>query len=200
MSLSRGIRVYYTPPFCVMAEKRDNCVKELCNYLDKVLPKDEFIEKWKQNYDSEFFKKRPILKRTRSVVKNELKERLLQSYSDKYEGIVGELPGIESVDNCVKSIKLLENWIIGNKRNILYFSVLQGQAINVLKQYKRENIGVYLFQHGIHFSVSHCNALVRLFKLNQEFPKLQNCSIEVGTVIKHMKTIKEICKELGWNH
>ena len=181
-----------------MAEQRDNCVKELIYYLDTTYPSDVFVQNWKENYSNQFLQKKPVLKRTRSVVYKELKERLLQSYSEDYKPNDTQLSSLDSVENCINNVKQLEHWIVGNKRNIIYFSALQGQNINTLKGYKRGDVGVFLVKNGIHFSVSHCNALVRLFKLVEEYPKLQNCSIELGTIIKNMKTVKEICKELNW--
>ena len=105
---------------------------------------------------------------------------------------------VESVDKCVESIKTLEHWIKGNKRSILYYSALQGEAIDNLKKLRRGDTGVFLVQQGVPCSVSHCNALIRLYRLIKDYPQLQNCSIEVGIVLKNMKVIREICKELAW--
>ena len=54
-----------------------------------------------------------------------------------------------------------------NKRNI-YFSALQCQAVDILKSKKRGNIGVFLCQKGVPYSVSYCNSLVRLYKLVEQ--------------------------------
>lgn len=181
-----------------MAE-RDNFVKELIQYLNQKYTSDEFIVEWQKEYERRFLQKKPVLKRTRSVIKTELKERLQQSYSEEYENIEDDPKlSLDTVEKCVESIKTLEKWIKVNKRNILYHSALQGQALDEIKRLRRGDTGVFLVQQGISFSVSYCNALIRLSKLVKDHPKLQNCSIEVGIVLKNMKVMRDICKELRW--
>ena len=185
--------------------ERDNFVNELLQYLGQNYSSDAFIVNWQKEYGKRFLQKehvkKPVLKRTCSVVKEGLKARLLQSYSEEYrDTCTKDDPqlSVESVDKCVESIKTLEHWIKGNKRNIIYYSALQGEAIHNLKKLRRGDTGVFLVQQGVPFSVSHCNALIRLYRLIKEYPQLQNCSIEVGIVLKNMKVIREICKELAW--
>jgi len=184
----------------MMAERRDNCVKELVLYLSETYPADDFINKWKENYDNTFLQKKPVLKRTRSVIRCEIKEKLQQSYCEgqQHVSLEDSLEELETVQNCVDGIKKLDVWIKGNKKNIVYFSALQGQAINTLKRFKTGDIGVFLVQQGISYSVSHCNALIRLYKLVDKHPKLQNCAVDLRLIIQNMKTVEEICVELQW--
>ena len=69
--------------------ERDNFVNELLQYLGQNYSSDAFIVNWQKEYGKRFLQKehvkKPVLKRTRSVVKEELKARLLQSYSGEYE-------------------------------------------------------------------------------------------------------------------
>lgn len=182
-----------------MAEKRDNCVKELVNYLNQTYPGDNVIKQWQEDYTIKFLQKKPVLKRTRSVVRYEIKEQLVQSYDENLN--VGNSPdelSIDTVENCIEKIKRLDKYIKGNKRNIIWFSVLQGQAINNLKLMKRGDIGVFLVQQGVPYSVSYCNSLIRLYKLVEKHNKLRFCAINLRLILQNMKTVEEICKELNW--
>ena len=112
--------------------ERDNFVHELLQYLGQNYSSDTFIVNWQKEYERRFLQKepvkKPVLKRTRSVIKEELKARLLQSYSEEYRDTKDDPElSLESVDKCVESIKTLEHWIKGNKRNILYFSSLSNK-------------------------------------------------------------------------
>ena len=133
-----------------------------------------------------------------SFVKQEVRNKLLQPYSEegRIEGDVEMHTDTE--DKCVESIKKLEVSIKSNKRDIIYKSALQGQVINVLKQNRKGDTGVFLAQNGIKFSVSYCNLLVRLYKLVEAHPVLQKCSVDIGVIMKNMKVVKEICEEEKW--
>lgn len=181
-----------------MAEKE--FLQKLQEYLFKTYPGDNNIKQWFQEYSEKFGqnKRKPVLKRTRSVVKQDVKNKLLQSYSEE-KRISDEIKiNLETEDKCVESIKLLELCIRSNKRDIIYKSALEGQVIDHLKKYKKGNTGVFLAQQGIKFSVSYSNSLVRLYKLAEAHPNLLKCSVDLGLIMKNMKVVKEICEELHW--
>ena len=54
-----------------MAEKE--FLQELLEYLFKTYPQDSNIKQWFQKYSEKFGHNKPVLKRTRSVVKQEVK-------------------------------------------------------------------------------------------------------------------------------
>lgn len=174
-------------------------LNKLYEYLINKYPQDNNIRQWFLEYSDKFSRKqKPVLKRTRSVVKKEVKEKLISSYSEERR-IEGEIPtNLETVEKCLETLKLLEQSIRSNKRDIIYKSALEGQVINHLKKIRRGNVGVFLAQKGVQFSVSHCYALIRLYKLVELYPNLQKCAVELGLILKNMKTVEEICKELNW--
>lgn len=179
-----------------MAEKE--FILKLKEYLFSTYPEDNNIKQWFQKYSEEFGHKKPVLKRTRSVVKRDVKDKLLESYSEE-RTISGEIKiETETEESCVNSIKLLELSIKSNKRDIIYKSALQGQVIDNLKKLRKGNTGVFLAQHGIKFSVSYCNSLVRLYKLVEAHSNLIKCSVDLRLIIQNMKVVKEICEELHW--
>ena len=181
-----------------MAEKE--FLNKLNEYLISTYPEDNNIKQWFQEYDAKFGKAstKPVLKRTRSVVKKELKSKLLESYSEDRR-LEGEVPiNTETEEKCLESLKLLQQHIESNKRDIIYKSALQGKIIAHLKTYKKGNTGVFLVQHGIKYSVSYCNSLVRLYKLVSKHNNLIKCSIDLGLIMKNMKVVEEVCEELNW--
>lgn len=178
-----------------MAERE--FMQKFYEYLVSTYPDDNNIKQWFQEYSNKFCPK-PVFKRTRSVVKKELKTKLLDSYSEDRRIISDVDINTETVEKCIESIKTLEQSIQSHKRDIIYKSALEGQIIYHLKQFKKGQTGVFLAQQGIKFSISYCNSLVRLYKLVIIYPNLQKCSIDLGVIMKNMKVVEEICKEFNW--
>ena len=109
-----------------MAEKEEFLLK-LKDYLITNYPEDDNIKLWFPEYSEKFGnnKLKPVHKRTRSFVKQEVRNKLLQSYSEerRIEGDVGIHTDTE--DKCAESIKKLEVSIKSHKRDIIYKSALQ---------------------------------------------------------------------------
>ena len=117
-----------------MAEKE--FLQELQEYVFYTYPQDIHIKRWFQKYSEKFGHNKQVLKR--SGVKQEVKNKLLESYSEDRR-ISGEVKiELETIDSCVKSIQHLELTIKSNKRDIIYNSALQGQVFSHLKTIKKE--------------------------------------------------------------
>ena len=113
----------------MMAERE--FVNKFYGYLISKYPEDNNIKLWFQEYDEKFgkVKVKPALKRTRSVVKQELKTKLLQSYS-KDRSLQGEVPvdlETDTEEKCLLSLKLLQKHIESDKRDIIYKKVQVGK-------------------------------------------------------------------------
>lgn len=119
-----------------MAEKE--FLQELREYLFNTYPQDISIKQWFQKYSEKIGHNKTVLKRTRSVAKQEVKNKLFESYSEDRR-ISGEVKiDLETIDSCVQSIQLLELAIKSNKRDIIHKSALQGQVISHLKTIKKK--------------------------------------------------------------
>ena len=101
-----------------MAEKE--FLQELLEYLCNTYPQDIDIKQWFLKHSEKLGHNKQVLKRTRSVVKQEVENKLLESYSGARQ-ISGEIKiHVETIDSCVQSIQLLELAIKSNKRDIIY--------------------------------------------------------------------------------
>lgn len=190
--------------------KMDNELLQLQEYLFQTYPEDQNIKHFFSTYEAKvkqqqqqqqqqsFQSKRPVLKRTRSVVKQEIKEKMIDSYSEE-RYMTGEIDlDLDTEKKCIDTLLELEKSIRSSKRDIIYKTAMQGQVIKKLKEQRKGNVGVFLTQNGIKFSTSHCYALIRLYKLCQKHPNLLKCALHVKFVIGNMKTIEDICEEMRW--
>jgi len=85
----------------------------------------------------------------------------------------------------LESIKKLENAIGDNKRQIIYFSSLQGQ---LLRKLSRDDFD------KVELSKSHKHFIMRLSRLTEKNNRLIYCELPLRFFRMNMKLIEEICE------
>ena len=104
----------------------------------------------------------------------------------------------EKVDNCTANeedaAKVIQEFkeIIKNKKSgIIWLAYYQGQIYKKLKEKGR------LVSMAFKFNVSKSTIMfkIALSKLIDDYPKIKNSSLSLHYFKKHLKMIKEVCKE-----
>ena len=132
------------------------------------------------------------IKKTKSEIRKELEVSISNGRNDNTDMK-------EKVDNCtaykedaVKVIQEFEEIIIKNKKsNIIWLAYYQGQIFKKFKEKER------LVSMAFKFNVSKSTIMfkIALSKLIDDYPKIKNSSLSLHYFKKHLKMIKEVCKE-----
>lgn len=141
--------------------------------------------------------------RKKEEKKMKLKREIMKSYCETGEngGNAEVTLKQETEKDCLESLKSLQNRIDIEKRRLLKFGSHQGLLINKLTQnlrLKGTEICIYLASNQIVFSLSHCYALMDLWRMTCKYPKLLKCAMNLRDITRNMKLVDEICVELGW--
>ena len=145
--------------------------------------------------DAEFRSERSNLTTTKT--KSEIKKELEDSIANgkKNENTVKE----EMANNCMKSeedaakvIHEFEEIIKNKKSDIVWLAYYQGKIFQKFRSKER-----FVNDVVTKFKVSKSTIVfkIALCKLIDEYPKIKNSSLSLHYFKKHLKLIKEVCKE-----
>ena len=130
-------------------------------------------------------------KKTKSEVKKELKVSTSNGRND-YTDMN------DKVDHCtaneehaVKVIEEFEEIIKSKRSDIIWLAYYQGI---IFKKFKEKEV---LVSNAFKLNVSKSMIMfkIALSKLIDDYPKIKNSSLSLHYFKKHLKTIKEVCKE-----
>ena len=100
--------------------------------------------------------------------------------------------GCISSEDAIKVIQDFEQIIQNKKSNILWLAYNQGQIFQKFKEKER-----FISDMASKFKVSKSTIVFKIAfkKLIDDYPKIENSSLSLHYFIKHLKLIKEVCKE-----
>ena len=135
-------------------------------------------------------KKKPIAKdiKVKSKLLNSLKETRFSNYSSYSSNMSNQA-------SCLKSLKKLDKVIAESTKRTIYFSVFQGEVINKLQQFTGEKMPKVKNSFTLAYSISHCNFLIKLWKLTQKYNKIMYSNLSLFFFKVNFKVICKICEE-----
>ncbi|CAC5394735.1 unnamed protein product [Mytilus coruscus] len=187
-------------------QKFQPAMDSFCRYLLQTHPNDNQIPQYLKQINDIVTNKQlnaDEKERKKEDQKIKLKREIMKSYCEIDENRENAEVALkqENEKECLKTLKALQNKIDIDKRRVLKFGSQQGRLINKLTQnlrLKGVEICTYLASNGIVFSLSHCYALMDLWRMTSKYPKLLKCSMNLRDITRNIKLVDEICIELGW--
>ena len=95
--------------------------------------------------------------------------------------------------DCIETLSLLDKALVDARKRIIYFSSLQGQVLQALKDVTKCTMNE-LFKKS-KYSPSHIHFLIRLHKLVLDNNKLCHSDLPLSFFKENIATIKKICEE-----
>lgn len=129
-----------------------------------------------------------------------IKTRIQESFSEDRK-ITGECAcKVSSITECVETLKQLDKLVHSDKRTILLNTVYRGEVLKALKKLssKTGSLINILADHGIKYSLTHCNFFIRFCDFAKQHKNIVKCSLSIEYIRKHFKQVKQIFIELGW--
>ena len=134
-------------------------------------------------------------KKTKSMSKEEIKKRLLDSMiideNLEFDDLNKEAEEIQDPEKAAEIIKRYEDIIKTKKKGIINVAYHQGQVFKRFKE--KEKFAKLVSELGIHKTTIICR--INAFKLCKKYPKLLTSSIGLGFFKDYYKDIKAICEE-----
>ena len=132
-------------------------------------------------------------KKTKSEIKKELEDSLASSKKNENADIE-EIANnyTESKEGAAKAISKFEEIIKNKKSDIVWLAYYQGKIFQKFRSKER-----FVNDVVTKFKVSKSTILfkIALSRLIDKYPKIKNSSLSLHYFKKHLKLIKEVCKE-----
>ena len=132
-------------------------------------------------------------KKTKSEIKKELEDSIANSKNNENTDIEKMAKScMESEENAAKVIHEFEEIIKNKKNDIVWLAYYQGKIFQKFKSKER-----FVNDMVTKFKVSKSTIVfkIALCRLIDEYPKIKNSSLSLHYFKKHLKLIKEVCKE-----
>ena len=132
-------------------------------------------------------------KKTKSEIKKELEDSMAIGKKNKITDIEEMANNCtESTEDAAKVIHEFEEIIKNKKSDIVWLAYYQGKIFQKFKSKER-----FVNDMVTKFKVSKSTIVfkIALSRLIDEYPKIKNSSLSLHYLKKHLKLIKDICKE-----
>ena len=127
-----------------------------------------------------------------SVIEHTLTSSLNKERRKSYSGVENEIKR-STPKECVDSVNLLSKAIGNARKDVLFYSSLQGDLLSTLKDVCGSSFPVIL-RNNINISRSHAFFLMKFHRLVSEYPKLLQCELPLNFFQKNISMIETICK------
>ena len=127
-----------------------------------------------------------------SVVEHTLTSSLNKERRKSYSGVENEIKR-STPKECVDSVNLLSKAIGNARKDVLFYSSLQGDLLSTLKDVCGSSFPVIL-RNNINISRSHAFFLMKFHRLVSEYPKLLQCELPLNFFQKNISMIETICE------
>ena len=132
-------------------------------------------------------------KKTKSEIKKELEDSIANSKNNENTDIEKKAKScMESEENAAKVIHEFEEIIKNKKNDIVWLAYYQGKIFQKFKSKER-----FVNDMVTKFKVSKSTIVfkIALCRLIDEYPKIKIFSLSLHYLKKHLKLMKEVCKE-----
>lgn len=127
-----------------------------------------------------------------SVIEHTLTSSLNKERRKSYSGVENEIKR-STPKECVDSVNLLSKAIGNARKDVLFYSSLQGDLLSTLKDVCGSSFPVIL-RNNINISRSHAFFLMKFHRLVSEYPKLLQCELPLNFFQKNISMIETICE------
>ena len=122
----------------------------------------------------------------------DVKEKLIKSMDDtRFVDYTDFNPMLDNEETCLHSLTELERAIQDSRKRIIYFSSLQGQVLNRLRQITGKKLSQLLKLTP--YSQSQAYFLIHLYELSQKHDKIIYSNLPLRFFKNNFKTIASIC-------
>ena len=132
------------------------------------------------------------VKKTKTEIKKELEDSIINGRNNENPGMQDKVNGCTSHKDEINVIQDFEQIIRNKKNDIVWLAYYQGQIFQKFREKER-----FISDMVSKFKVSKSTIVfkIALKKLIEDYPKIKNSSLSLHYFKKHLKLIKEVCKE-----
>ena len=132
------------------------------------------------------------IKKTKTEIKSELEDSIISSRKNENADMQDKVNGCILSGDAIKVIQDFEQIIQNRKSNIVWLAYCQGQIFQKFREKER-----FISNMVSKFKVTKSTIVfkIALRKLIDDYPKIKNPSLSLHYFKKHLKLIKEVCKE-----
>ena len=127
-----------------------------------------------------------------SVIERTLTSSLNKERRKSYLGVENEIKR-STPKECVDSVNLLSKAIGNARKDVLFYSFLQGDLLSNLKDVCGSSFSVIL-RNNINISRSHAFFLMKFHALVSDYPNLLQCELPLNFFHKNISMIETICE------
>ena len=155
-------------------------------------------------------KQRPSTSKTQKAATSKkvkyikIKKTIEDSFSEDRR-ITGEFTYTQStatMNDCFDALKILDNLIDSDKRNIVLNSIHKGEVLRDLKgKTKQSGLLNVLRERGfssVNYSLPYCNFLIRLHNFAEKHDNILKCALGLKFIHINFAILKQAFQELGW--
>lgn len=127
--------------------------------------------------------------------KEEVKDILAKSIkSDAFKDYTDVVTGdVSTEQDCLDKLAVLSKALVDAKKRLIYFSALQGEVLQKLKDITKCTITALGYKTG--YSQSQIYFLMNLYNLIDNNNRLRHSELPLSFFKNNMRAIKEICQE-----
>ena len=105
-------------------------------------------------------------------------------------------------EECIESINLLSSAIGNAHKDILYYSSLQGELLQALKDSSTPEGYRLMLLYNLNLSKTHANFLIKFNKLSMKYPRIIYCELPQNFFVKNIYTVEHVCDDepLFWSN
>ena len=133
-----------------------------------------------------------LIKKTKTEIKKELEDSIINGRKNENPDLQDKVNVCTSCEDTIKVIQDFEQIIQNKKNDIVWLAYYQGQIFQKFREKERFISDMVL---KFHVSKSTIVFKIALKKLIDDFPKIKNSSLSLHYFKKHLKLIKQVCKE-----
>ena len=132
------------------------------------------------------------IKKTKTEMKKELEDSITNGRKNENADMQDKVNGCISSEDAIKVIQDFEQIIQNKKNDIVWLAYYQGQIFQKFREKER-----FISDMVSKFKVSKSTIVfkIALSRLIDDYPKIKDSSLSLHYFKKHLKLIKEVCKE-----
>ena len=99
-------------------------------------------------------------------------------------------------EECIESINLLSSAISNAHKDILFYSALQGELLQALKDSSTPERYRLMLLKNINLSKTHANFLIKFYNLSTKYPRITYCELPQKFFVTNMNTVERVCDDV----
>ena len=133
-----------------------------------------------------------LIKKTKTEIKKELEDSIINGRKNENADMQDKVNGCISSEDAIKVIQDFGQIIQNKKSDIVWLAYYQGQ---IFPKFREKEWFVSDMVSKFKVSKSTIVFKIALCRLIDDYPKIKDSSLSLHYFKKHLKLIKEVCKE-----